>query len=35
MMNQIEAISYMIVENAKEDIFNSLKGKVEQTIYHL
>jgi hypothetical protein len=35
MMGQIEAISYMIVENAKEDIFSSLKGKVEETIVNL
>jgi hypothetical protein len=34
-MNQIEGISYMVVENAKKEIFNAFDEKVEETIEHL
>lgn len=31
-MNKVEGVSYMVVKNAKEDIFNSLSPQVVQII---
>ena len=35
LMNKVEGVSYMVVKNAKEDIFNSLSPQVVQLIQNL
>jgi len=34
-MFKIEAVSYMVVKNAKEDIFNQFNHKAKEVIEHL